>query len=193
MKLPTTKFDLSRLRTQGQANGLLVSFPSNATVRPGFLETMFASRAERETHRERDAAAAAVDCAQVQAAAEVAIARTLNVKEVALKSLSAETARTHHDLEAQMQKERHDADTVQASMVNRIAADSFTSEKAMLDEVRALESGGRLAPERAQVLAEIIRSNTERVVQSAIELNDTIGSARKGRDMRALSHSPQQK
>lgn len=187
MKLPTTKLSLNGGRSGDSLGGALATLPSNATVRPGLMETIFASRSEREIMRDRETAAVAVEREQVFAATEVAIARTQNVKEVALKSLTVESARTHHDLETQMQNDRQEADTVQASLVNQIAKDTFTTEKALLDEVKSLENDGSLAPDRAQMLAEIMRRNTENVVGGALDLSSMISGARKARDNRALS------
>ncbi len=187
MKLPTTTFDLSRQRMGGLTQGLPATLPAHATRRPGLMEQVFASRAEREILRDREAAAVAVEREQVSAATEVAIARTRNVAELSLKSLTVESDRSHHELETQMQKNGHEAERVQASLVTHIATDCFTAEKSVLDQVKAMEAAGELAPDRAQVLAEIVKANTERVVQTAVSMHDIIGNARRGRTMRALS------
>lgn len=185
MKLPTTKFD-TNLRSPISALGA-PHLPSQVVRRPGFLETIFASRPEREMHREREAGALAVEREQVNAAVEVAIVQTRNVAEIKLKSLTAETSLIHHELETQMQNNEHDAERVQAATVNSIARETFAAEKAALDAVKAAEAAGELAPERAQILAEIMRGNTERVVQSALDMQNNIGQARRGRNLRALS------
>lgn len=176
---------LDRLRAG--TDGSLTALPAQATVRPSLVETLFASRGERQIMRQRETAAATIEVAQIDAAVEVAIARTQDIKGVTLKGLQAETARVHAELEDQMQKDNHDADSNDAKVVNRLATDTVHAEKAVLDAVNALVESGGIAPDRAQLLTEIVRSNTDRVLGSAVDLCDMIHDSRTERLNRALS------
>lgn len=184
---------LDRLRSGTGGGSAMAIAPSRATTRPGLIETVFATRGERAILREREAAAVAVETEQVAAAMEVAIAHTRDTKELALKARQAETARGHAEMEYQMQMDTHDADTNDSRVVNRLVTDVAVAEKQVLDEVEALAHAGRIAPDRAELLAEIVRSNTERVVTGALDLRDMIRDSRTDRLTRALSRTPERR
>lgn len=175
---------LDRLRGD---TGPLVGLPARATVRPGLIETIFASSSERAIMRQRDAAAAAVESAQIDAAVEVAVARTEDAKALALKGQQVESARGHFELEERMQHDTNDANRNDAQIVAQLTLDVTTAEKALLDDVQALTASGRIAPDRAELVAEIIRRGTDSVIDAGLTLRDMIYESRSRQIDRSLS------
>ncbi|MGQ0566603.1 MAG: hypothetical protein ACT4OK_16235 [Gemmobacter sp.] len=182
---PLVPSSLDRVRSG--AVGPLAGLPARATTRPGLLETVLASRSEREIMRQREAAAVTVEAEQIAAAVEVCVAQTRDTKELALKALQAETARGHADMEDQMQKDTHDAETGNARAVNQHVTEIVQAEKQVLDEVKALVEAGLVAADRAELVAEIVRAGTDHVIGSGLDLRDMIRDSRTGRLSRSLS------
>lgn len=184
MKLPT-KFD-TNLRSPISPLGT-PQLPSQVVRRPGLLETIFASRPEREMHREREAGALAVERVQIEVAVGVANHQTLNIGSIKMKQINDESERIHNELDKQMTMTNKEAEKTQVDVLNQIGFEAFAAEKSMLDSVKAAEEAGQISPDRALILAEMMRSNTEEMVQSAMEMKANIRDARRVRNLRALS------
>lgn len=177
---------LDRLRS-GPAGGPLVTLPDRATTRPGLVETLLASRSEREIMHRRDAAAAAVEAAQIEAAVEVAVSNIEDIKKAALKARQVETARRHAEMEGLMMADNDGAKAAQNALVNRIARDTLRAEKQFLDEIGAMADSGQIDPDHVALAAEIARAGTQGRIRATLDLRDLIEDSQGEQLDRALS------
>lgn len=178
---------LDRLRSGNSQ--VVPALPSRATVRPGFLEKVMASPSQRTIMRQREDAAVTVESEQIDAAVAVATDQVRNTAELQLKTQAAETARIHNELEVQMQKDSRDADADRSNLVGHAAIETLEQEQTMLTEAQSRIESGRIPPDRAKLLGEIIHGVTDRSLENSLALNDMISDGRRERIGRTLSRN----
>lgn len=141
----TTASAIDRLRT-GPSGGPLADLPGRSVTRPGWIDRLTATRAERGLMRQEDEAVATVRSEQVRAATEVALAMTENAKTARLKADLVENDQFHHEMEAQMMSNCDDAKEAQQALVTRIAREPWSARSRSSTTFAPLRRRGRSTP-----------------------------------------------
>jgi hypothetical protein len=173
--------------TFGQRNQGLALAPVTLPKRPGFVQTLLASREEREVLARQEEAGRAVEVAKIEAAAEVALDDIHHIKAIRLRSRHLETKRMQDEQKQMMTEQEVDANAALNRIAFQGALAAVTEQKRYLAEIGDQAAKFGFAPDEVQMLTGLIKHGTERLVNTLVETTEMMREDSDAQRRRALS------